>query len=434
MTNTEEVNSDLFDMLKTHGFKPVAYDTSGKKVPTPGEADVIRFRIQDLAEMDDKPSKSHVLSVSVDDDGKLKLYYDRELTSNPTFTDLMKKLKMFAFARQIKDWSPTPDSDGSELRHDMAMRNKMKETKLNESYHAMGKRASYNDAVPSVKIVIHHNRALEEGEARYRSVHKIFLENSDGERIACPTTRPGLARVYARLLAEGDKPYGDRWNHLNSVVEEYSKLAGFIRATRSGVFAEGAGQLVEAAVNHYSELRETLHRLTTHRGYNKYFDDWSPVLTENDDSSELIEMFANTNLDPRIEAALPLLARLGKSLVVEAPQEIDQLEQWADGLINESLQMPRQGVAEAGLPFLGKKGLGKPAAGLGQQAIQRMYGKTPPPTRTGSLPPVPSTQAGKQMPGAELPLRGPATDSPLQRGIDRVRQAFKKPNRPTGNG
>ena len=157
--------------------------------------------------------------------------------------------------------------------------------KLDEGYYPMGKIASYSNDVPSIKIILQHTRQIQEGEQRFRNIAKIFLENSEGERILAPTTRPGLARIYARHLAEGGVPNDERWNHIKGLCEEYSKMAGFVRATKNKTFSESATSLIREGLNHYNNLRETLGKLTGHRGYNMYFESWTPTLME-DDSEE----------------------------------------------------------------------------------------------------------------------------------------------------
>jgi ribosomal protein L37AE/L43A len=210
--------------------------------------------------------------------------------------------------------------------------------KVDEGYHPMGKKASYNDAVPSVKIILQHNRALEEGEQRYRNVAKIFLENQEGERFLAPTTRPGIARVYARHIAEGGVPNDDRWNHVKSVVEDYNKMAGFVRATRNNQFNESAQELVNEGINHYKNLRETLSKLAGHRGYQAYFESWTPTLMEDDgDDLSINELFVQETVDPRIESAMPILSRLKKP--VTEMEEVDTLAEWADSIINEKLDL-----------------------------------------------------------------------------------------------
>ena len=208
---------------------------------------------------------------------------------------------------------------------------------VQESYHPMGKKASYNDAVPNVKIVLQHNRSLEEGEARFRNVAKIYLENAEGERFLAPTNKPGLARVYARHIAEGGVPNDEKWNHIKSVCEDYAKMAGFVRATRNGQFNESAQELVQEGINHYNSLRETLHKLSTHRGYQNYFESWSPPLMEDELDESINELFVQEMVDPRIESAMPILSRLKKPVAEMA--EVDNLAEWADGIINEKLEL-----------------------------------------------------------------------------------------------
>jgi hypothetical protein len=195
----------------------------------------------------------------------------------------------------------------------------------------MGKKGSYSDAVPTTKIVIQHNRNIEEGEQRYRNVAKIFVENSEGERFAVPTTKPGIARVYARHIAEGGTPYDEKGKHITSLVEEYSKMAGFVRATRNGQFNESAQQLVNEGINHYQSLRETLSRMTGHRGYSAYFESWTPPLMEDEtEENNLNELFVQETLDPRIESVMPILNKLHKK--VAEMKEVGDLAEWADKL------------------------------------------------------------------------------------------------------
>ena len=213
---------------------------------------------------------------------------------------------------------------------------------LNEGYYPMGKKASYNDAVPNVKIIIQHNRSLEEGEQRYRNVAKIFLENVDGERFLAPTTRPGIARVYARHIAEGGVPNDERWGHIKSICEEYNKMAGFVRATRGKQFNESAQALINEGANHYKKLRETLSRMTGHRGYNTYFESWTPTLMEDEGDVSINELFVQETVDPRIESVMPILSRLRKN--VTEVKEVDALAEWADDVINEKLVEKDEGT------------------------------------------------------------------------------------------
>lgn len=337
--DTETFNSDLYDLLKVRGYKPVPLNSQNQRVRASQEADVIEFTFtkdgQDYGKV----------WISIDDASNIKVYFDEEQQESPntitpgvdyddTWTGLLKHLKKWAQRRQLSFELSNKDRLGDDMRQRDYY--KMKE-KLGESYHPMGKKASYNDAIPNVKIILQHNRALEEGEQRYRNVARIFLENQDGERFLAPTTRPGIARVYARHIAEGGLPNDDRWNHIKSVCEEYNKMAGFVRATRNKEFNESAQLLINEGTNHYNNLRETLHKLTGHRGYHAYFESWTPNLMEDEFSEDISEMFMSSSLDPRIESVMPILSRLKKT--VTEMDELDTLAEWADDIINEKLQM-----------------------------------------------------------------------------------------------
>ena len=213
-----------------------------------------------------------------------------------------------------------------------------KKENLGEGYYPLGKKASYSDNVPKVKIILRHTRQLEEGEQRFRNIQKIFVENLDGERFAIPTNRPGLARVYARHIAEGGTPYDDKGKHITSLVEEYTKMAGFVRATKTGQFNEDAQQLVNIGINHYHTMKETLTKMTTGRGYNRYFENWTPVLNEETDIEDnLNELFVRETLDPRIESVMPILSKLKKHL--KEMDEVKSLDEWAENAINEKLDL-----------------------------------------------------------------------------------------------
>ena len=343
-TDTESFNRDLYNLLKVRGYNPVPLDSKNQRVSASQDSDVIEFQFTKDGEDYGK------VWVTVDDAQNIIVYYDEEQQNSPstrtpgvdyddTWTGLLKFLKNWAQRRQMSFELANKDRLGDDMRQRDYY--KMKE-KLGESYHPMGKKASYNDAVPSVKIILQHNRALEEGEQRYRNVARIFLENQDGERFLAPTNKPGLARVYARHIAEGGLPNDEKWNHIKSICEDYSKMAGFVRATKNKQFNESAQELINEGINHYNNLRETLHKLAGHRGYQAYFESWTPTLMEGE-GEDISEMFMSQSLDPRIESAMPILSRLKKP--VTEMSEVDSLSEWADDIINEKMDSTTASLA-----------------------------------------------------------------------------------------
>jgi hypothetical protein len=330
--NNDSLNKKLYDLLKVQGYDPVPKNSEGETTPVPEEADVFKFTFK----IDGKPIGP--AWITVDSGQQLRVYYDNEIMDGlsedesstfQSFTDFLKMLKSWSQRRQLGFDTENQDR----LAGDMAQRTHMKrKEQIREGYYPMGKSASYNDAVPTIKIVLQHTRQIQEGEQRFRNIAKIFLENANGERILAPTTRPGIAQVYARHLAEGGVPNDDRWNHIKGLCEEYNKMAGFVRAVRGNQFNESAQRLVEAGLNHYTSLRESLGKMRGHRGYNQYFESWTPTLMETEgDESTLNELFVQETLDPRIESVMPILNKLSKNL--GEMKEVKALEEWADSLL-----------------------------------------------------------------------------------------------------
>lgn len=328
----ESFNTRLYELLKVRGYDPVPKNSKNER-SNPQQADVFEFTFKKDGETYGKAW------ATIDQASQLKLYYDEEQASSPpgktkgldyddSWSGFLKHLKQWTLSKQL-DFDL---QDSNRLGDDMRQRDyyKMKE-KMNEGYHPINRQTSYSDSVPNVKIVIQHDKKLEEGDQRFRNIAKIYVENVDGERFLVPTTRPGIARVYGRHIAEGGTPYDERGRHITQIVEEYTKMAGFVRATKNGEFTESVQQLVNEGAKHHQSLKETLQKMQSHRGYNHYFESWTPTLMEDEHDPAIAEMFSRESIDPRIESVLPILNKLNKQVVSEM-EEVNELASWAEEL------------------------------------------------------------------------------------------------------
>ena len=367
--NQESINRSLFELLRSRGYAPTLLDTSGKEIPVPEEAEVFQFKFTKDGE------EYGTVTASIDGLHKLVIYFGDDVANSEkednggddSWYKLLNHLKRFAQKHQLSFEVKNRDH----LKYDMAKREHMKkQERISEGYHPMGKKASYNDNIPTVKIVIEHSRQIEEGEQRYRNVNRIFLENTQGERILAPTTKPGIAQIYARHLAEGGLPHDDRWNHIISLCEEYNKMGAFVRATRNNQFNESAQQLVNEGINHYQSLRESLSKMRGARGYNSYFESYTPPLMEDEtEENNLNELFVQETLDPRIESVMPILNKLHKK--VAEMKEVNELSEWADNLIESDLEEGdggQQAINPMGVPE-GKGPLGQGDLGLALKSL-----------------------------------------------------------------
>ena len=332
----ESLNNQLEDELSK--YNPVPVTSGGKEVDVADEADVFRF---DFIKDGVNYGPVHV---SIDGTSKLIIYYSKDVQDSPrgrsiegqgeeSFDDLCKRLYRWAVGHQLRPQKVY----SSKLGRDMAKREHTK--RMDEGYYSTGKKSSYSDNIAETKIIIQHSRALEEGEQRFRNIARIFVENAAGEKFLLDTKMPGLARVHARNIAEGHTPYDERGKHISSLISEYNTMAGFCRATKHNT-NESISQLVESGFQHYGQMRETLRKLSSKRGYKTYFENWTPTLNEevgDDSNTELAEMFLNSSLDPRIENALPFLSKLSQP-VMEEMNEISELEEWSNTIVDEALR------------------------------------------------------------------------------------------------
>ncbi len=335
----EALQDELYNFLKTHGLKPVRLTSDGKIVALSKLADVFKFSFI----MDDT-NYGLVYAAIIGKD--VVLWAGDDVYGSPNHSK-GDDLPFNKVSNYIKNWAHDHQlgferDDIENLEDEMAKRQETK--KINEGYHPLGRKASYNDSVPNVKIKIQHSKNMEEGMQRFRNVERIYLENVEGERFLLDTKRPGLARVYARHIAEGGKVNDDRWNHIHSLVEEYTNMAGFVRATRNGQFNESTQSLVNEGTNHYLNIRETLHKLAGKKGYNTYFENWTPTLNEDMGigQPDLAEMFMSSSIDPRIERAMPILLKIHKAS--GKIDEITELEEWSNTIISEKLK-PTDNIA-----------------------------------------------------------------------------------------
>jgi len=426
----ESFNNRLYQILRTRGYKPAPKDSKNERT-NPETADVFEFQFIKDGENYGKAW------ATIDKTSSLNLYYDDNQAGSPpgqtkgmdyddSWTGLLKHLKQWALSKQLN--FGLHDSD--RLGDDMRQRDyyKMKE-KMTEGYHAVNKMTSYNDNIPNVKVVIQHDRQIGEGEQRWRNVHKIFVENTEGERFAVPTKMPGIARVYGRHVAEGGTPYDERGKHITALVEEYTKMAGFIRATRRGEFNESVAKLIAEGVNHHRSLKETLQKMQSHRGYNHYFESWTPPLMEDDsDHTSIAEMFAQESIDPRIESVLPILNKLNSNIINEI-EEVNELDGWAKEITEMTDESIDEGIVDKAIGTAAEKIASNPTV---QKSVNDLAGKAVS-SQAGNINQM-AQAAGKSAGSAAVDQVNRAIPGAVNTATDQAIDNLKGPAIATGAG
>jgi hypothetical protein len=190
----------------------------------------------------------------------------------------------------------------------------------------------------STRLVIHHSRPINEGDARYRAIDKIFIETADGERYKLPFRSLRGAKAMLEHVRQGGRPYDVRGSHICEMVNELSILSKFKRAHNGKIFEADVQSIIDRTNNYFIETRNCLNHIGTAKGYTKYFESWQPMESTGDEMmvEDLRNMFIETRLDQRIESALPLLARIGRQPMKEA----DEFEHWTATIVEGTWALP----------------------------------------------------------------------------------------------
>ena len=210
---------------------------------------------------------------------------------------------------------------------------------LTESFYGTRK-VSYSGAPTDARLMIKHSRPITEGDKRYRYVESLFIETAEGERFRLPFRKLAGGRAMVEHVRQGGNPYDMRGQHISETVSQLNTLSQFRRAQQGRVYEGSAASLVTETDQYYQRLNHNLKHMANSRGYQRYFESWQPAEISDSDMvvEDLRSMFIETRIDPRIEQALPMLARIQKE--VQAMKEAEIFESWASKLIEGTWAIP----------------------------------------------------------------------------------------------
>lgn len=334
MAQEHSISQDLYDLLSTQNFDPETTDQAGQP-SQPGEGTVYSF---DYIGGSGKNYGTAVLIIG--DDNDLMFFFGDNLGKSMEEPD---KSEWFQFLQQLSQfatqhrytWSP---KNLNQLKHTMAGMAAIKEG-LFEGYYG-SRKVSYAGEPTHARLMIKHNKTLGENDARFRYVESLFIETADAERFKLPFKNLAGGRAMLEHVRQGGKPYDVRGNHIAEMVSEISTLARFNRASHGRVLEGVTQEIVTEAQAYYKSLRESLKHLANSRGYNRYFESWSPADINSQEGlvEDIKTMFVEQTLDSRIEDALPLLAKIqqqGKQM-----KEADIFENWINTLSEGTWALP----------------------------------------------------------------------------------------------
>jgi hypothetical protein len=351
----QEINiaQNLADLLAAHNFEMETTDQRGQPCQT-DDAKIFKF---EFCGPSNHNYGTAVLLIS--DDSELILFYGDNLgkgiddpKDKDAWFEFMKELKNFATRNNFYTFSPR---NLNALKHTMAGMAAIKEG-LFEGYYG-NRKVSYSGEPTEARLMIKHNQTLGENDARYRYVESLYIETADQERFKLTFKNLAGGRAMLEHVRQGGKPYDIRGCHITEMIHEIGTLARFQRASKNRVLEGVTQELASQAQQYYKTLRESLKHLSTSRGYNKYFESWSPA--DIGEQEELVEdiktLFIEQTIDSRIEAALPLLARIQQQGT--AMKEAQIFENWINNLGEGTWALPDTPEAQEKLDQLMSKEL-----------------------------------------------------------------------------
>ena len=334
MATTNSISQQLLDLLVTRNYHPEMLDKMGR----PSDAEDAKTFTFDY--VSDAGKNYGTMVIVLDSDNEMKIMYGDNLgrtmegDDKSEFFDFVQHLSQKARANRYTH----SIADISQLKYTMQGMAAIQEG-LFEGYYGTRK-VSYAGEPTQARLQIVHSQPLGEGDARHRHIDRIFIETVDGERFKLGFKSLSGARAMLEHVRQGGRPYDIRGCHISETVNEIAVLSRFNRASATRIVEGVTEELITQAQTYYQTLRENLKHMASSRGYSKYFESWHPAtITEQEGVVDNIKtLFIEQSIDSRIEAALPLLARIqqrGKEM-----KEADIFESWINRLAEGTWTLP----------------------------------------------------------------------------------------------
>ena len=334
MATTNSISQQLLDLLATRNFHPEMLDRAGK----PSDADDAKTFTFDYVAGSGKNYGTMV--IVLDSDNEMKIMYGDNLGRTMEGDD---KSEFFDFLQHLNQKART-----NRWTHSIADINQLKYTMqgmaaiqegLFEGYYGT-KKVSYAGEPTQARLQIVHSQPLGEGDARYRYIDRMFIETVDGERFKLGFKSLSGARAMLEHVRQGGKPYDVRGCHITETVSEIAVLSRFNRASANRILEGVTQELVTEAQAYYQSLRENLKHMASTRGYAKYFEAWHPATINEQEGvvDNIKTLFIEQSIDSRIEAALPLLAKIQQR--GQEMKEADIFESWINRLTEGTWTLP----------------------------------------------------------------------------------------------
>ena len=310
--NSDIVANDLFKTIKGFNLNVQLFNEDGKRVIDPTEAR--KFYATD--------HKFMVTYESEEDPQSIKVYFGKNFTldeeSEFPYAKFVKQVKNLAHRKNAIGF--TVKNYGKEIQpKDFAYQAINRNADMGNIAEglspAYGSSKSSYQTLDNAKLVIRHNKPVDENArgSRARNITALFVENSAGERFKYPYNHLAAARAMTRHVAEGGTPYDNIGAYITKLSEESLGLTKFMRYSKSnGLMNEDTEPVIGGIKTRLNQVRESLKRMSTHKGYASVVETLGETKKELDEElvTELKDKFTVVRFDEDMESVLPYVARI----------------------------------------------------------------------------------------------------------------------------
>jgi hypothetical protein len=337
-------SQDLFNKIRSQFTNIRLGDENGAATADSSSAVFFEFEFQE-----DSDTFGSV-SVSIADGETMKVFYNRNLVdkidedSKGEWYAFLKELKDFAVEHQLRfDVRDITKSNLSKQDYEnLADTNKTVNTdEMSEELNRITKLAGVEKApvaegltgtskssfenLNKTKLIIRHKGKVDETVpgSRSRQIQSLYIENEEGERFKYPMTHLAGARAMQRHVSNGGRPHDEFGEHIVATSEDIAKLNSFSRyVTNKDQLNDNAGDIIEQTKLKLENLRGYMKNIAKQSHYeaaSKDFKTADEQVLDDETVNKMREKFTMTNLDSRVEDALPIINRIMSEL--EAPKE-----------------------------------------------------------------------------------------------------------------
>ena len=336
MKEIEHIAEDLFNKLRSVYPTLQIGDASANKTLEPEDARFFDFVFESGG--DDIGS----VTISLVDD-QFKIYYSKELTeglgeNKQQWYNFLREMRQFAKRRlmtfDVRDITKS-NLERKDFEFLRTQQQEFRDSDMNEGKMYGSIKSSYQDLGETAKIIVRHKRPVDEDVrgSRSRHISKIFIENTDGERMLLPFKNLLGARAAARHVSEGGQLHDDIGTHITNTVGQMAQLKNFVNySKRNKLVNENTVDIVESVRDAYNNIRQDLTRMTSRRGYSNFAESFEPVETtlSEDDLDEMKDQFTVKKHDDNVFESLPLINSIYKTAMENKANKLGQIREFIE--------------------------------------------------------------------------------------------------------